>query len=96
MCIRDRLIIAYLLVPLFSKMNLVSIYDYVDNRFGISPYRTGAWFFFISKMLGAAVRLFLVCLTLQLLVLDVYKRQGLESDEGLCRVSGVYRHPRLP
>ena len=66
--IAGQLIIAYLLVPLFYKMNLVSIYEYLENRFGMSSYRTGAWFFFISKMLGAAVRLFLVCLTLQLVV----------------------------
>ena len=66
--VAGQLIIAFVLVPLFYKMNLVSIYEYLENRFGMSSYRTGAWFFFISKMLGAAVRLFLVCLTLQLLV----------------------------
>ena len=65
-----QLLIAYVLVPLFYKMNLVSIYEYLENRFGISSYRTGAWFFFISKMLGAAVRLFLVCVVLQLLVFE--------------------------
>lgn len=42
------------------------------NPFGLSSYKTGAWFFFISKMLGAAVRLFLVCLTLQLLVFEPF------------------------
>ncbi len=68
--VAGQFIIAFVLVPLFYKMNLVSIYEYLENRFGISSYRTGAWFFFISKMLGAAVRLFLVCLTLQLLVFD--------------------------
>lgn len=68
--VAGQFIIAFVLVPLFYKMNLISIYEYLENRFGISSYRTGAWFFFISKMLGAAVRLFLVCLTLQLLVFD--------------------------
>ena len=63
-----QFIIAFLLIPLFYKMNLVSIYEYLDNRFGVSTHKTGAWFFFISKMLGAAVRLFLVCVVLQLLV----------------------------
>ena len=53
-------------------MNLVSIYEYLENRFGASSYKTGAWFFFISKMLGAAVRLFLVCLTLQLLIFEPF------------------------
>lgn len=65
-----QLIIAFLLTPLFYKMNLVSIYEYLENRFGVSSYKTGAWFFFISKMLGAAVRLFLVCAVLQLLVFE--------------------------
>ena len=60
-----QIIIAFVLVPLFYRMNQVSIYEYLENRFGSSSYKTGAWFFFISKMLGAAVRLFLVCLTLQ-------------------------------
>lgn len=63
-------LIAFVLIPLFYKMNLTSIYEYLENRFGLSSYRTGAWFFFISKMLGAAVRLYLVCIVLQLLVFD--------------------------
>ncbi|MDR0658282.1 MAG: sodium:solute symporter [Mediterranea sp.] len=68
--VAGQFLIAFVLVPLFYRMNLVSIYEYLENRFGMSSYKTGAWFFFISKMLGAAVRLFLVCLTLQLLVFD--------------------------
>lgn len=68
--VAGQLIIAFVLVPLFYRMKLVSIYEYLENRFGASSYKTGAWFFFISKMLGAAVRLFLVCLTLQLLVFE--------------------------
>ena len=67
-----QLLIAYVLVPLFYKMNLVSIYEYLENRFGMSSYRTGAWFFFISKMLGASVRLFLVCIVLQMLVFEPF------------------------
>jgi len=64
------LIISFILIPLYYKMNLVSIYGYLENRFGMSSYKTGAWFFFVSKMLGAAVRLFVVCVVLQLLVFD--------------------------
>lgn len=63
-------IIAYILIPLYYKLDVVSIYQYLERRFGISSYKTGAWFFFISKMLGAAVRLYLVCLTLQLIVFE--------------------------
>ena len=71
--VAGQFIIAFILVPLFYRMNLVSIYEYLNNRFGFSSYRTGAWFFFISKMLGASVRLFLVCLILQLLVFEPCK-----------------------
>ena len=60
--------IAYVLIPLFYKRNLVSIYGYLEQRFGNGTHKTGAWFFFISKMLGAAVRFYVVCVTLQLLV----------------------------
>lgn len=68
--VAGQFLIAFVLIPLFYKMNLVSIYGYLENRFGMKSYKTGAWFFFISKMLGAAVRLFLVCLILQLLVFE--------------------------
>lgn len=66
--IAGQLVIAFVLIPLFYKMNLVSIYEYLEGRFGISTYKTGAWFFFLSKMTGASVRLYLVCLSLQLMV----------------------------
>lgn len=62
--------IAYVLVPMFFKKNLVSIYGYLQERFGASTHKTGAWFFFVSKMLGAAVRFFVVCVTLQTLVFE--------------------------
>ncbi len=66
--IAGQIVIAFVLIPLFYRMNLVSIYGYLENRFGLSSYRTGAWFFFISKMLGASVRLYLVCIALQMMV----------------------------
>ena len=63
-------IVALVLIPMFYKMNLMSIYGYLENRFGLSSYRTGAWFFFVSKMLGASVRFFVVCVVLQTLVFE--------------------------
>ena len=54
------IVVALVLIPMFYKMNLVSIYGYLENRFGMASYRTGAWFFFVSKMLGASVRFFVV------------------------------------
>lgn len=62
------MVVAFVLVPLFYKHNLISIYGYLEERFGASTYKSGAWIFFISKMLGAAVRFFVVCAVLQLLV----------------------------
>ena len=63
------LVIAFVLTPLYFRLNVVSVYEYLDKRFGISTHKTGAWFFFLSKMLGASARLYLVCATLQLLLL---------------------------
>lgn len=63
-------VIAYVLMPLFFKRNLVSIYGYLEERFGGKTHKTGALFFFISKMLGAAVRFLVVCVTLQMLVFE--------------------------
>lgn len=60
--------IAYVLVPLFYRKNLISIYGYLEDRFGIRTYKSGAWLFFVSKMLGASVRFFVVCAVLQMLV----------------------------
>ncbi len=66
--IAGYMVIAFVLIPMFYRHNLISIYGYLQNRFGTKTYRTGAWFFFISKMLGAAVRFFVVCAVLQVLV----------------------------
>ncbi len=63
-------LIAFVLVPMFYKRNLVSIYGYLEERFGVSTYKSGAVFFFISKMLGASVRFLVVCVVLQTLVCD--------------------------
>ena len=63
-----QIVIAYVLIPLYYKFNLTSIYQYLQQRFGMSTYKSGAWLFFVSKMLGASVRLFVVGEVLQLLV----------------------------
>lgn len=66
------IIIAYVLLPLYYKLNLTTIYGYLDQRFGRKSYKTGAWFFLLSKTVGAAVRLYLVALILQRLVFDAW------------------------
>lgn len=50
--VAGQLIIAFILTPLFYRMNLISIYEYLEDRFGMSSYRTGAWFFLSLKYLG--------------------------------------------
>lgn len=64
------LVIAYVLIPLFYKLNLTSIYHYLDQRFGKESYKTGALFFIISRTFGATARLFLVINVLQIFILD--------------------------
>ena len=67
-----QFVVAFVLIPLFYRLRVVSLYEYLDVRFGVASHRTGAWFFFISKILGAALRVYVVCAVLQLLVFDRY------------------------
>ncbi len=64
------LVIAYLLLPLYYRMNMNSIYGYLEQRFGRAGYFTGASFFLISKLLGCGVRMFLTASVLQWIVFD--------------------------
>lgn len=63
-------IIATVLLPLYYKLNLTSIYTYLGERFGRYTYKTGAWFFILSRTVGANLRLLLVANVLQTLVFD--------------------------
>ncbi len=65
-------VIAYLLMPLYYRLNITSIYTYLYNRFDKITHRTGASFFLISRILGASLRLFLVVDILQLFVFDEF------------------------
>jgi len=58
-------VVAYVLLPVYYKLNLTSIYEYLFQRFGVVSHKTGAFFFFISRVLGAAFRLYLVAIVLQ-------------------------------
>ncbi|KAA6333969.1 Sodium:solute symporter, partial [termite gut metagenome] len=58
------LAVAHFLLPLYYKLNLTSIYTYLGNRIGRKAYRTGSLFFLLSRMLGTAAKLYLVCLIL--------------------------------
>ena len=67
-----QLVVAFVLIPTFYRLRVVSLYEYLDDRFGVASHRTGAWFFFISKMLGAALRVYVVCAVMQLLIFSHY------------------------
>nr|HPH23904.1 sodium:solute symporter [Chitinophagaceae bacterium] len=64
------LVIAYVLLPLYYKMNLTSIYNYLEHRFGTNSYKTGATYFILSRTLGATARMYLVINILQIFILD--------------------------
>ncbi|VXB06991.1 sodium:solute symporter [Maribacter litoralis] len=66
------LVTAFILLPIYYKQNVTSIYEYLDNRFGFVSYKVGAVSFFISRVLGAAFRLFLVAIVLQQFVFDAW------------------------
>lgn len=63
-------IVAFVLMPIYYKFNVTSIYEYLNERFGKVSHKTGAFFFFISRVLGAAFRLYLVAIVLQQFVFD--------------------------
>ena len=63
-------VVAYLLLPIYYKKGLTSIYEFLGDRFGKFSHKTGAFFFFISRVLGASFRLFLVAIVLQEFIFD--------------------------
>jgi Na+/proline symporter len=64
------MVIAFILLPLYYRLNLTSIYSYLQQRFGNSSYKTGAFFFILSRTIGAAFRLYIVVNVLQVFVFD--------------------------
>jgi solute:Na+ symporter, SSS family len=65
-------VIAHVLMPLYYRMQLTSIYTYLEERFGRSSYKTGASFFLLSRIIGASFRLFLVANILQITVFEAW------------------------
>lgn len=66
------MVTAFVLLPVYYKQNVTSIYEYLDERFGFTSYKVGAISFFVSRVLGAAFRLFLVAIVLQQFVFDAW------------------------
>lgn len=67
------LVIGGVLMPMYYKMNLVSIYTYLEHRFGFWSYKSGAFFFLLSRTIGASFRLFLVAGVLQMAIFDAWE-----------------------
>ena len=65
-------VVATVLMPLYYKLNLTSIYSYLEERFGFWSYKTGAFYFLLSRTIGAAFRLYLVANVLQLAIFDAW------------------------
>ena len=70
--------VAFILLPIYYKWNLTTIYSYLQRRLGRSAYKTGAWFFLLSKMTGAAVRFYVVCL----IVSNVFTASDWSNEAG--------------
>ena len=73
------IIIAKVLLPLYYRMNLTSIYSYIEQRLGTVSYKTAASIFLISRTIGSAFRLYLVVIVLQRYVFDFYKIHKMEK-----------------
>ena len=65
-------VVAFVLLPVYYRCNLTTIYSFLHQRLGLRSYRTGASFFILSKMTGAAARFYVVCYVLQTFVLDLF------------------------
>jgi len=66
------LVIATVLMPAYYRMNLTTIYEYLKKRFGVVSYKTGSFYFLLSRIIGASFRLFLVSIVLQKFIMDAY------------------------
>ncbi|MDD2475011.1 MAG: sodium:solute symporter [Dysgonamonadaceae bacterium] len=86
------LVIAYILLPLYYRLNLTTIYGYLDTRFGSNSYKTGAWFFLLSKIIGAAARLYLVAFILQSLVFDAFGVPFVVTVTGIILIIWLYSY----
>ena len=85
-------VVAFVLLPLYYRLNLTSIYSYLGQRLGRRSYLSGAWFFLLSKMSGAAVKFFVVCMILQRFVFDGVGVPFWMNVVGLVLLIWLYTH----
>ena len=85
-------VVAFVLLPLYYRLNLTSIYTYLGQRLGRRSYLSGAWFFLLSKMTGAAVKFYVVCIILQRFVFDAVGVPFWLNVSGLVVLIWLYTH----
>ena len=85
-------IVAFMLLPLYYRLNLTSIYTYLGQRLGRQSYQTGAWFFLLSKMTGAALKFYVVCMIMQRFVFDGVGLPFWVNAVGMVLLIWLYTH----
>ena len=84
--------IAFVLLPIYYKLNLTTIYSYLQQRLGMKAYKTGAWFFLLSKMTRAAVSFYVVCMLLHQFVFEAQGIPFFVTVIGLVALIWMYTH----
>ena len=84
--------IAFILLPIYYKLNLTTIYSYLQQRLGMKAYKTGAWFFLLSKMTRAAVSFYVVCMLLHQFVFEAQGIPFFVTVIGLVALIWMYTH----
>ena len=87
-----QLIVAFVLIPIFYKRGVVSLYEYLDQRFGVTTHRTGAICFLVSKLIGASLKIYVVCAVMQLLVFDYFNLSFISNVALTMLVVWLYTH----
>ena len=83
-------VVAFVLLPLYYRLNLTSIYAFLGQRMGPHSHKTGSWFFLLSKMTGAAVRFYVVCIILQRFVFEPLGVPFVVTSVGLVLLIWLY------
>jgi Na+/proline symporter len=85
-------VIAFVLLPVYYKLNVVSIYTYLENRIGRNAYKTGAGFFILARTVGAAARLYVAVLILQTYIFDAWNIPFTLTAAGFLAMIWLYTH----
>jgi len=85
-------VIAFVLLPVYYRLNVVSIYTYLDKRIGKNAYKTGAGFFILSRITGASIRLYIAVLILQKYIFDAWNVPFVLTAAGFLLMMWLYTH----